>query len=78
MVYGSAVRGGGCWRVWVCIDDLVAALFSFANYTGDAAEDAFALEGEGGGGGPIFSVVAIEDFCLWREAGSVFCVGLLV
>jgi hypothetical protein len=64
VVHGSAVRDRGCWRVWVCIDDLVAALFSFADYRGYTTEDAFALEREGGGGGPILGVVAVEDFCL--------------
>lgn len=65
MIYGSAV--GNCWggRIGVGIDDLVAALFAFANYGCDAAEDTFALEGAG-------FVVAVEDFGVDNQALAGF------
>lgn len=56
MIYRCAVRDGWCGRIRVSIDDFVAALFAFADYGGDAAEDAFAF-----GVGALFGV-AVEDF----------------
>jgi hypothetical protein len=64
VVYGCAVGDAGCWGIGVRVDDFVAALLAFADYGGDAAEDAFAF----GGGGAFFGV-AVEDFGGGEEAG---------
>ena len=56
MVHARAVGDRGCGRVRVGVDDFVAALFSFADDGGDAAEDAFAF-----GVCALFGV-AVEDF----------------
>ncbi len=68
MVDGCAVGDRWCWGVGVCIDDFVAALFAFADYGGDTAEDAFAFVVCGARGGAVLCVVAVEDFGLGREA----------
>lgn len=68
MVYACAVRDGGSGRIWVCVDDFVAALFTFADYGGDAAEDALAFKGGAVIGGAVFGVVAVEDFGLGEQA----------
>ena len=56
------IDGGPVWHwrsvwLWICIDDLVTALFAFADDRCDLAEDAFTL------GGALF-IVAVEDFGL--------------
>jgi len=70
MVYTGAVGYGGRGRVWVSIDDFVATLFAFADYRGDAAEDAFTFKGGAVVGGPMLGVVPVEDFGLGRESGT--------
>ena len=57
-----------CRWVWVCIDDLVATLFTVTDNTGDAAENSFTLL--------VCSLFAItiEDFGVGRKtAGWLVC-----
>lgn len=70
MVYGGAVGDAGRGGVRVGVDDFVAALLALADDGGDAAEDAFAFKGGGGGRGAVFDVVAVEDFGAGGEAGA--------
>lgn len=70
VVYACAVRDRGCWGIWVCIDDFVAALFALADYGGDAAEDTFAFVVCGRRGRAVFGVVAVEDLGLGGKTGA--------
>ena len=62
MVYGSAIRDAGGGRFWICIDDLVATLFSLANDRGNTTEDTFTF-----GLGTVFCV-SVENFGVNRKA----------
>lgn len=63
MIHRCAVRDRRRGRIRISVYDFVAALFAFADYGGDAAEDAFAF-----GVCALFGV-AVEDFGGGGKAG---------